>query len=93
MGERESKEDIARLFSVVSSDRTGVNRHKMKCRKFCLNRTGCRVSILEDIQNLTGHSPKKPALPDPAWISRGAFQPQLLCYFGISFQDKNSRSS
>lgn len=65
MGVRESKEDIVGLVSVVSSNRTGGNRHKMECKKPCLSRTGCRVSILKDIQNLTRHNSKKPpALPD-----------------------------
>ena len=31
---------------------------------------GCRVSILGDIQNLTGHGPEQPAVTDPA-LSRG----------------------
>jgi len=46
----------------------------------------CGVSIHEDIQNLTGHSPEQSALADPVWaealdetVSRDAFQPQLFC--------------
>lgn len=32
-----SKDEGARLFSVVSRDRIRDNRHKLKYRKFCLN--------------------------------------------------------
>lgn len=80
-GTRDSSKATARLFSVVFSDRTGGNRHKMKCRKFYLNRTGWRVSILEDTQNLTGHSPEKPALPVPAWTR---WSPQVLSNLNYS---------
>ena len=31
------KEDIARHFSDISSDRTRGDEHKLKCNKFCLN--------------------------------------------------------
>lgn len=34
---RESKQDGDRLFSVVSCDRTILNRQKLKCGKFHLN--------------------------------------------------------
>jgi len=32
-----SEEDGGRLFSVVASDRTKGNWHKLKCKKFCFN--------------------------------------------------------
>jgi len=74
------QEDRARLFSVVSSNRTRGCRHKLKHRKFQLNmrknegdrpleqaaQGGCGVSFSGDIQDPPGRSPVQPALGDPA---------------------------
>lgn len=78
-----SKEE-AKLFSVVCSDRTRGNVHRLKYRKFCLNarknflalrvvkhwHSFLIVSIHEDIQNATGQNPGQAAVADPAWAER-----------------------
>jgi len=72
------QEDGAKLFSVVPSDRTKSNRHKLKHTLFCLNlwknvfecdraleqaaQGGCGVAFSGDIQNLPGQGPVQPAL-------------------------------
>jgi len=75
---RGCQEDEARLFSVVPSDRTRGNEHKLKHRKFKLlpsegdraleqaAQGGCGVSFSGDIQDPPGQSPVQPAAGDPA---------------------------
>jgi len=74
------QEDGARLSSVVPSDRTRGNGHKLKHRKFQRNMRknffplrvmepwtrGCGFSFSGDIQDPPGRGPVQPALGDPA---------------------------
>lgn len=72
------KENRAKLFSEVSSNRTRHNGHKLKYKGFYLNIRKHFFSAhltekwpreaLEStsIQNPSGHGPGKPALDDPA---------------------------
>jgi len=70
------QEDRARLFSVVPSDRTRGNGHKMKQRKFHhsmddgaleqVAQRGCGISFSGDIQDLPGRGPVQPAVGEPS---------------------------
>jgi len=76
------QEDGARLFSVVPSNRTRGNEHKLKHKTFRLNtmtnffegdraliqvaQRGCGASFSGDIQNPPGHGPVQPALGEPS---------------------------
>jgi len=69
------QDDGAKHFSVVPSDRTRDNRHKLKHRKFQLNMrknfftfkvTKPWNRLSRDIQNLPGQGPVQPAVGDPA---------------------------
>lgn len=78
------RKEEAKLFSVVCSDRTRGNIHRLKYRKCCLNArkkflvlrvvkhcfSFLTVSIHEDIQNSTGQNPGQAVLADPAWAER-----------------------
>lgn len=74
--------DRARLFSAVSSNRTGQEATDTKHRGFHLKVKNAHVltvratesqntfSVFGDIQTPNGHSPEQPALADPA-LSKG----------------------
>lgn len=77
-----SKQDKSRLFSVISSEKIRVNKHKFKYRKqtcFCYKsgqkvaqvvQASCQVFIVGVIQNPSLPNSKQPGPADPA-LSRG----------------------
>lgn len=63
----ECKDDAARLFSAMSSGKTGGNRHKLKHKKFHHQEAVlCCGWGSGDRQKLPGHGPGQPALGGPA---------------------------